>query len=589
MNQNLRLVFSFALLTLLPPVLFAQTGFQPNRVTLSSSLLNFDADGDTTLTGRTDSLSFWIYNGRPDTLFIRDINVSKSVFSPRDTAFIIRTRDSAQVWVRFRTNQNLSFTDVLTIENRGAQGSLALRLRATAKYNYQNAVEARYRATQGLSGNALRTALTTISGAGYTSVGYSNRIPMFSVIDNWRVNGRGSAADRCECAYTGRQIVSYPFNTGTLASAPWNFNTEHTWPQSRFNQDEPMRSDFHHLFPTDVAENSNRSDLPFDSVTSVITTNGGSRRGTNPSGTMVYEPRPNQKGRTARAMMYFVVRYPINYGSYWTEDNVNQEAVFRRWHALFPVDSIDLRRNTAIQSYQNNRNPFIDHPEFVSRLAAFTGSADLPVAPEINTSPMAVAFGAVNVQDSLFWNVIVVNEGNAPLSISNITSNNAAFTISPIAFPRSVAADSFLTVRVRFSPSSVQMISGVLTISSNDVSEPQTLIALSGNGAPLSVIQPVAVPAQAFRLEQNYPNPFNPSTEIRYQVSGTSEVRLDVFDMLGRKVSTLVNERKAAGTYSVNFNAAGLASGGASLASGIYFYRLQAAGFAETKRMMLMK
>jgi hypothetical protein len=86
----------------------------------------------------------------------------------------------------------------------------------------------------------------------------------------------------------------------------------------------------------------------------------------------------------------------------------------------------------------------------------------------------------------------------------------------------------------------------------------------------------------AFALEQNYPNPFNPSTEIRYQVSGTSEVQLEVFDVLGRNVATLVNERQAAGSYAVNFNAA-------SLASGIYFYRLQSGSFVATRKMMLVK
>jgi beta-glucanase (GH16 family) len=86
----------------------------------------------------------------------------------------------------------------------------------------------------------------------------------------------------------------------------------------------------------------------------------------------------------------------------------------------------------------------------------------------------------------------------------------------------------------------------------------------------------------AFQLEQNYPNPFNPSTAIRYQVSATSAVRLAVFDMLGRQVATLVNERQAAGSYQVTFNAA-------NLASGTYFYRLQAGAFTETRKMMLVK
>ncbi len=85
-----------------------------------------------------------------------------------------------------------------------------------------------------------------------------------------------------------------------------------------------------------------------------------------------------------------------------------------------------------------------------------------------------------------------------------------------------------------------------------------------------------------YKLEQNYPNPFNPSTRIIYQVAAPSEVKVEVFDMLGRKVATLVNERKEAGEYSVNFNAQGLSSG-------VYFYRLQTEKFVQTKKMMLVK
>jgi hypothetical protein len=72
-----------------------------------------------------------------------------------------------------------------------------------------------------------------------------------------------------------------------------------------------------------------------------------------------------------------------------------------------------------------------------------------------------------------------------------------------------------------------------------------------------------------FLLEQNYPNPFNPTTSINYQLPIDSDVRLEVYDLLGRKVMTLVNATQVAGTYSVQLNAA-------LLASGVYFYRLQA-------------
>jgi hypothetical protein len=86
----------------------------------------------------------------------------------------------------------------------------------------------------------------------------------------------------------------------------------------------------------------------------------------------------------------------------------------------------------------------------------------------------------------------------------------------------------------------------------------------------------------AFALAQNYPNPFNPSTTINYQLSTTSNVKLEIFDLLGRKVATLVNERQTVGAYTANFNAA-------QLSSGVYFYRLQAGSFVQTKKMMLIK
>lgn len=85
-----------------------------------------------------------------------------------------------------------------------------------------------------------------------------------------------------------------------------------------------------------------------------------------------------------------------------------------------------------------------------------------------------------------------------------------------------------------------------------------------------------------FKLAQNYPNPFNPTTNISYTLPSAQTVTLKVYDLLGREVATLVNERQNAGNYIVQFN-------GANLASGVYFYRLQAGSFVDTKKMMLLK
>jgi hypothetical protein len=83
-------------------------------------------------------------------------------------------------------------------------------------------------------------------------------------------------------------------------------------------------------------------------------------------------------------------------------------------------------------------------------------------------------------------------------------------------------------------------------------------------------------------LEQNYPNPFNPVTKIKYSIPKHSFVTLQVFDMLGREIKTLVNENKTAGEYEINWNAEGYPSG-------VYFYKLITDEFTEQKKMVLIK
>jgi len=85
-----------------------------------------------------------------------------------------------------------------------------------------------------------------------------------------------------------------------------------------------------------------------------------------------------------------------------------------------------------------------------------------------------------------------------------------------------------------------------------------------------------------FSLSQNYPNPFNPTTKINFDLKSTAFAMLRVYDITGREVRTLVNEKLAAGSYSYDFNAS-------ELPSGVYFYQLQADGFIETKKMILLK
>ncbi len=89
-----------------------------------------------------------------------------------------------------------------------------------------------------------------------------------------------------------------------------------------------------------------------------------------------------------------------------------------------------------------------------------------------------------------------------------------------------------------------------------------------------------------FKLQNNFPNPFNPATEIGYQVKSNSLVTLIIFNVLGKEVTTLVNEEKSAGKYSVTFDTS---SFNHPLPSGIYYCTMTAGAFIETKKLVLLK
>ncbi|MGA8263293.1 MAG: T9SS type A sorting domain-containing protein, partial [Ignavibacteriaceae bacterium] len=84
------------------------------------------------------------------------------------------------------------------------------------------------------------------------------------------------------------------------------------------------------------------------------------------------------------------------------------------------------------------------------------------------------------------------------------------------------------------------------------------------------------------KLKQNYPNPFNPTTNIEYSITRSGYVTIKVFNILCKLVSTLVQEEKQPGNYKVQFN-------GAAFPSGVYFYRMQAGNYTETKKFILLK
>lgn len=144
-------------------------------------------------------------------------------------------------------------------------------------------------------------------------------------------------------------------------------NCEHLWPQSKFSKLEPMVSDLHHLYPTFSIPNQIRGSAPFGKVNRpTYRTSAGSQFGAGE-----FEPHDAIKGNVARGMLYFVMRYqdqPIlrktDVKRFWNQ-RISQ---FQEWHELDPPDAEERIRNDRIESFQGNRNPFIDRPELVARI-----------------------------------------------------------------------------------------------------------------------------------------------------------------------------------------------------------------------------
>lgn len=146
-------------------------------------------------------------------------------------------------------------------------------------------------------------------------------------------------------------------------------NCEHTWPQSFFNKTGAMRTDLHHLYPTLSTPNSQRGSLPFGLASEgriSYSTASGSHLVSRPNRPPVFEPNRSQKGNTARALLYFYLRYhaqSIRNGEYQAQDFLLERLPqFQAWNQQDPVDLQEQSRNQLIAQRQGNRNPFVDIP-----------------------------------------------------------------------------------------------------------------------------------------------------------------------------------------------------------------------------------
>jgi endonuclease I len=222
-----------------------------------------------------------------------------------------------------------------------------------------------YSAAEGKTGAELLAALDRIVCRARV-LGYNAaRDSMYSFVEDPDNN------DLLADIYVGR--VERVYNRASADTA--NFNTEHSWPQSRGAEDDPAMSDIHHLFPSDETANSRRSNRPFGVVVGTPTwtspdpdSDGDvSKQGKNADSVEVFEPRNAKKGDIARAIFYFYTRYKLRPTDNFTLQNFNiEEATLIQWHNTDPPDAFERQRNSLAFRAQGNRNPFVDRPEFVA-------------------------------------------------------------------------------------------------------------------------------------------------------------------------------------------------------------------------------
>jgi hypothetical protein len=191
----------------------------------------------------------------------------------------------------------------------------------------------------------------------------------------------------------------------------------------------------------------------------------------------------------------------------------------------------------------------------------------------------SLAIGAVKIGEFKDTTITISNNGTDTLKISNIVSLRSPFTARPTAWR--VAPGQTFSDTLRFAPIVVGADSSLFVIQSNSGSSPDT-VKVSGIANPITDVEQLTGFPKVFALSQNYPNPFNPSTTLSFSLPSRSFVTLNIFDLLGREVATVVSEEFPAGTYSRQWNAS-------NISSGIYFYRLKAGSFIEIKKLVLLR
>ncbi|HNQ21032.1 MAG TPA: endonuclease, partial [Bacteroidales bacterium] len=269
-----------------------------------------------------------------------------------------------------------------------------------------------YDNAEGKYGQELRVALYNIIKTNVTSISYDQLWDAYPRTDK---KSNGKVWDIYSDIPNGTPPYEFTFITdqcGNYSGEGDCYNREHTVPASWFNDASPMYSDLFHVLPTDGYVNNRRSNYPYGKVGNASWTSlNGSKLGSSAtsgySGT-VFEPIDSFKGDIARIYFYMSTRYMdkiANWdGASFQNSDLSSWAknLFLQWHQLDPVSSKERKRNDSVYVIQHNRNPFVDHPEWVNDIWGPTATINnYDFVAYLYTTNDAINVNFVNTFDNL--------------------------------------------------------------------------------------------------------------------------------------------------------------------------------------------
>ncbi len=254
-------------------------------------------------------------------------------------------------------------------------------------------------------------------------------------------------------------------------------------------------------------------------------------------------PLPEQRANFALAVLNNTI---IITGGYYDNDSLSNKTMIA---VIDPIDHAQLTYSFGAD-YPIQVHSHFGYPQRNNKIEFFGGS-------------ITTGFSPIDSSYSFKIPAFVYNTGG--IIPVRITAFHSGYSYTSI----NTGIDSILTVVIAGGVTPGPSITGQTLVYRDTISI--TGISETGNNIP-----------SGFCLKQNYPNPFNPTTVISWQLPVRSHVSLKVYDVLGNEVAELVNEEQIAGTHQINFDANGLSSG-------VYFYKLTARKFTETKKLLLMR